>query len=247
MSESVRQMFSEIAGRYDVGNDILSFGIHRLWKQRLVLQAQAPFGGRVLDLATGTGDIALLFANDVGPSGEVIGVDFCADMIDLARRRPKNNRANLSFTVGDAMDLPYEDDSFDVCSISFGIRNVDDPVRALAEMRRVVRPGGRVVVLEFGQPSGLFGSIYRLYSNTLLPLAGGVVSGNFKAYDYLNRTAASFPCGEAFVQFMRRAGFRDVSVEPLFGGVAWLYVGRVEPPDIEVVATSDGRMQESAR
>jgi demethylmenaquinone methyltransferase/2-methoxy-6-polyprenyl-1,4-benzoquinol methylase len=233
-------MFSEISGRYDIGNDILSFGIHRLWKQRMVAQANPPIGGRVLDLATGTGDIALLFADAVGPTGHVIGSDFCAPMIAIAAARAKNRRPNLSFEVGDAMDLAYADDSFDICSISFGIRNVDDPEKALGEMRRVVRPGGRVVVLEFGQPSGLFGSLYRLYSNTLLPLAGGIVSGNFKAYDYLNKTAASFPCGEAFVAIMRRAGFATVTVEPLFGGVAWLYIGSVEAPDPMQQASAEG-------
>jgi demethylmenaquinone methyltransferase/2-methoxy-6-polyprenyl-1,4-benzoquinol methylase len=227
MSEQVRVMFSDISENYDIGNDVLSFGVHRLWKRRMVRRAAAPRGGRVLDLATGTGDIALLFSDAVGAGGSVTGVDFSPEMIELARHRPKNRRDNISFEVGDAMNLRFADNSFDVGSISFGIRNVDDPVKALSEMRRVVRPGGRVVVLEFGQPGGLFGSIYRVYSNTLLPIIGGIVCGNREAYDYLNRTAAQFPCGEQFAALMRRAGFQNPKWEPLFGGIAFLYIGEV--------------------
>lgn len=221
-------MFSEISERYDVGNDVLSFGTHRLWKRAMVRLAGAPRSGRVLDIATGTGDIALLFSDAVGADGEVVGVDFCADMIEIARARPKNQRKNLRFEVGDAMHLRFADNSFDTCSISFGIRNVDDPVAALAEMRRVVKPGGRVMVLEFGQPRGAFGALYRFYSERLLPVVGGIVSRNRRAYDYLNRTAASFPCREKFIELMQRAGFKRATWRPLFGGIAFIYVGEVE-------------------
>jgi demethylmenaquinone methyltransferase/2-methoxy-6-polyprenyl-1,4-benzoquinol methylase len=220
-------MFSDIAPGYDLGNDVLSFGTHRLWKRRMVREARVPKGGRVLDLATGTGDIALLFSDEVGPRGSVTGVDFCADMIEQARRRPKNQRDNLSFEVGDAMSLRFADDTFDATSISFGIRNVDDPVRALAEMRRVTRPGGRVVVLEFGQPGGLFGSLYRFYTGRIGPFVGGVITGHRDAYSYLDRTAANFPCDRAFVALMMRAGLENVEWWPLFGGIAWLYVAEV--------------------
>lgn len=228
MSEQVRLMFSDISGSYDLGNDVLSFGTHRLWKRSMVRQARAPRGGSVLDLATGTGDIALLFSDEVGPEGKVIGADFCPDMIQQARAREKNQRRNLSFEVGDAMSLRFTDNSFDISSISFGIRNVDDPVKALSEMRRVVKPGGRVVVLEFGQPRGLFGMLYRFYSNYILPIIGGVVSGNRKAYSYLNRTSAEFPCREGFIDLMRRAGFKRASWKGMFGGIAFLYIGEVE-------------------
>lgn len=228
MSEQVRVMFSDISEKYDVGNDVLSFGTHRLWKRSMVRLARAPRGGRVLDLATGTGDIALLFSDAVGPEGSVIGVDFCADMITIAQRRPKNQRSNMRFEVGDAMSLRFADNSFDICSISFGIRNVDDPVKALSEMRRVVKPGGRVVVLEFGQPRGIFGSLYRFYSNTILPIIGGIVSGNREAYSYLNKTAANFPCRDEFIELMRRAGFERATWRGLFGGIAFLYIGEVE-------------------
>lgn len=228
MSEQVRLMFSAISERYDVGNDILSFGVHRIWKRYMVRRAQAPRGGRILDLATGTGDIALLFSDAVGPEGEVIGVDFCADMIEHARARPKNHRSNMRFEVGDAMNLRFGNNSFDVSSISFGIRNVDDPVKALAEMHRVVKPGGHVVVLEFGQPRGMFGSMYRIYSDHILPFIGGIITGDREAYSYLNRTAAQFPCRGEFTDMMHRAGFRKATWKALFGGIAFLYIGEVE-------------------
>jgi demethylmenaquinone methyltransferase/2-methoxy-6-polyprenyl-1,4-benzoquinol methylase len=227
MSDQIRLMFSDIAPGYDLGNDVLSFGTHRLWKRRMVRMARVPKGGRVLDLATGTGDIALLFSDAVGRDGSVTGVDFCADMIEHAKRREKNRRDNLSFEVGDAMRLRFADDAFDATSISFGIRNVDNPVLALAEMRRVTRPGGRVVVLEFGQPRGLFGALYRLYTSRIGPFVGGLITGHRDAYAYLDRTAANFPCDAAFVELMRRAGMDRVEWHPLFGGIAWLYVAEV--------------------
>jgi demethylmenaquinone methyltransferase/2-methoxy-6-polyprenyl-1,4-benzoquinol methylase len=230
-------MFSEISGKYDLGNDVLSFGTHRLWKRTMVRRARAPKGGRVLDLATGTGDIALLFSDAVGERGEVIGADFCPDMIEQARVRPKNTRSNLRFEVGDAMDLRFDDNAFDVCSISFGIRNVDDPVKALKEMRRVTKPGGRVVVLEFGQPKGAFGALYRFYSGTICTFLGGVISGKREAYDYLNRTSAAFPSGDAFIALMRKAGFTSMTARPLFGGIAYLYVGEVNASDINSVGS----------
>lgn len=227
MSDQIRLMFSDIAPGYDLGNDVLSFGTHRMWKHRMVRSAQAPIGGDVLDLATGTGDIALLFSDAVGSDGSVTGIDFCADMIARARSRSKNQRANISFEVGDAMNLRFADNTFDVTSISFGIRNVDDPVKALAEMRRVTRADGRVVVLEFGQPGGLFGSLYRFYTGRIGPFIGGLITGHRDAYAYLDRTAARFPCGDEFVELMNRAGMDRVKSQPLFGGIAWLYSAEV--------------------
>jgi demethylmenaquinone methyltransferase/2-methoxy-6-polyprenyl-1,4-benzoquinol methylase len=235
MSEEVRRMFARIARRYDIGNDVLSFGAHRLWKRLVVRETTPGAKGRVLDLATGTGDIAALYARSMAPGGEVIGADFCADMIDYARQRSSNSFPNIRFEIADAMALQYEDNSFDTTSISFGIRNVDDPVIALGEMRRVTRPGGRVVILETGQPKGLWGMLYRVYASTILPLAGGFLSGSLSAYRYLNRTASAFPYGENFVALMKRAGFRDVVVTPLLGGIAFFYSATV-PATVETDA-----------
>ena len=221
-------MFSDISESYDLGNDVLSFGMHRFWKRRFVKMAGPKPGDSVLDVATGTGDIAVNFAKKVGESGEVVGVDFSAAMISLARKRGKNMLKNLRFEVGDALDLRFASNTFDLASISFGIRNVDDPASGIAEMRRVVKPGGRVAIMEFGQPTGVFGALYRFYSRRFMPFIGGIISGNQDAYSYLDKTAAEFPCGEKFVELMKANGLHQVKAQPLMGGAAWVYVGVVE-------------------
>ncbi len=220
-------MFSDISESYDLGNDVLSLGMHRLWKKKFVKMTGAGRGDRVLDVATGTGDIAALFAERVGGEGEVIGVDFSPAMIARARGRARNHLPSLRFENGDALDLRFASNSFDIASISYGIRNVDDPVAGLREMKRVVKSGGIVAVLEFGQPSGIWGAFYRFYSGKLLPFLGGIISGNQEAYSYLDETAARFPSGEKFAALMREAGLADVTAHPLLGGVSWVYLGRV--------------------
>jgi demethylmenaquinone methyltransferase / 2-methoxy-6-polyprenyl-1,4-benzoquinol methylase len=229
VSEQVREMFSSIAPRYDVANVVLSLGVDRLWRRVAVRESGAVAGARVLDCATGTGDLALALRRAVGPSGRVVGVDFCAAMLGPARE--KAHRAGLDdvrFEEGDALALPYTAQAFDVATIAFGIRNVDDPVRCLKEMARVVRPGGRVVVLEFGQPSGLWGALYRLYSRALMPAVGGLLTGNRAAYSYLPRTAAAFPAGERFLALMDQAGaFSSRRAVSLSGSIAFVYVGEV--------------------
>ena len=225
MSEQVREMFSSIATRYDVTNVVLSFGVDRWWRHVTVRTARTGPGMRVLDCATGTGDLALAFRRT---GAEVVGTDFCAPMLGPAREKARAAGLDVTFEVADAMALPYPDGSFDVASISFGIRNVDDPVRCLREMARVVKPGGQVLVLEFGQPHGLWGALYRLYSRVVMPVVGGLLTGNRAAYQYLPRTAAAFPAGQRFLEVMDRSGaFRERSAQPLSGGITWLYRGVV--------------------
>jgi demethylmenaquinone methyltransferase / 2-methoxy-6-polyprenyl-1,4-benzoquinol methylase len=228
MSTEVRQMFSSIATRYDVTNEVLSFGIHRLWRRSAVRLSGAREGNAVLDCATGTGDLALAFKRKVGASGRVMGTDFCKEMLDNAPAKAAREGLQVEFQVADAMALPFADASFDVASIAFGIRNVDDPVKCLKEMARVVKPGGRVVVLEFGQPRGLFGGLFRFYSKVLMPFVGGLLTGNRAAYEYLPRTAAAFPAGEKFLELMDRSGaYRKRVANPLTFGTAYVYVGTV--------------------
>lgn len=229
MSEKVRKMFADIADDYDRVNTILSFGIHHIWRDHAVSLSGAKPGDRVLDCATGTGDLALEFKEAVGDEGYVLGTDFCAEMIEHAPAKAKENNLVVDFEVADAMDLPYEDNIFDISSIAFGIRNVDDPVQALKEMARVVVPGGKVVVLEFGQPKGLLKYPYELYSQYIMPTLGGWISGNREAYTYLPRTSAEFPAGKDFVALMEEAGsFSSQFFEKLTGGIAYIYVGTVE-------------------
>lgn len=229
MSEQVREMFSSIAPRYDVTNVVLSFGVDRRWRRIAVRESGARPGSRVLDCATGTGDLALALRRAVEPGGTVLGTDFCAPMLEPAREKARRaGFDDVRFEVADALALPYPDASFDVATIAFGIRNVDDPVQCLRQMARVVRPGGRVVVLEFGQPRGPWGALYRLYARLLMPAVGGLLTGNRSAYQYLPRTAAAFPSGDRFLAMMDEAGsFSARCARPLTGGIAFVYLGEV--------------------
>ena len=228
MSEQVREMFASIASRYDAANEVLSLGVHRGWRRAAVRLSGVVHGDRVLDCATGTGDLALAFKRAVGLTGEVVGTDFCAEMLASAPAKARRAGLEVRFEVADALALPYADRSFDVASIAFGIRNVDDPVRCLREMARVVRPSGRVVVLEFGQPRGPFGALFRVYSRQVMPAIGGLLTGNRSAYEYLPRTAAAFPAGDRFLALMEEAGsFSQPSATPLLAGTAYVYVGTV--------------------
>jgi demethylmenaquinone methyltransferase/2-methoxy-6-polyprenyl-1,4-benzoquinol methylase len=228
MSQQVQTMFTEIAPKYDLANSVLSFGTHHLWRRAAVKASGAAAGQRVLDCATGTGDLAIAFKRAVGPGGEVIGTDFCAEMLERAPDKARAQGLEIEFAQADAQALPYADRRFDIASIAFGIRNVDDPKRALREMARVVKPGGRVIVLEFGQPRGLFGSLFRFYSNVVLPFVGGLISGRRSAYQYLNRTAAAFPSGPAFTALMEQTGaFARIENRALTFGTVHVYTGVV--------------------
>jgi demethylmenaquinone methyltransferase/2-methoxy-6-polyprenyl-1,4-benzoquinol methylase len=221
-------MFTAIAPRYDLANSVLSFGAHHRWRRAAVKAAGARPGQQVLDCATGTGDLALAFKRVVGASGHVIGTDFCPQMLERAVEKARALGLTLELTQADVQALPYPDRRFDVASIAFGIRNVDEPKRALGELARVVRPGGRVVVLEFGQPAGVFGALFRIYSSAVLPFIGGLISGRRSAYQYLDRTAAAFPSGAAFTALMQQTGaFTHIEDWPLTVGTVHVYTGVV--------------------
>lgn len=229
MSEQVRDMFAEIAPSYDSTNTVLSFGIHHLWRKKTVRESDVKPGDSVLDCATGTGDLALEFRKHVGDSGRVVGTDFCAEMLEFAPpKAAAEGFDDVEWEVQDAQALTYADNTFDVASIAFGIRNVDDPTKALQSMGRVVKSGGRVMILEFGQPQGLMKPLFSFYSNTVIPFVGGLMSGKQDAYQYLNETSAAFPCREEFIDLMNKSGvFQNARYFSLTGGIAYLYVGCV--------------------
>ncbi len=221
----VDAMFGRIAARYDRANTVLSMGIHVLWRRWALDLLDPRPGERIADICCGTGDMTFALARAVGRSGAVAGVDFCAPMLEVARDRARalGSRAP-SFLRGDALALPFEDDRLDAAVCAFGIRNVDDPAAAVAEMRRVVRPGGRLLILEFGQPDApVIGAFYRFYSGSLMPRLGALVTGHRDPYEYLPRTAALFPAGERFTGILDRAGLVGVRAVPHTFGVAWSY------------------------
>lgn len=228
MSKEVQHMFASIAPAYDRTNSVLSLGIHHLWRKATVKESRAVSGMHVLDCATGTGDLAFEFKKAVGENGKVLGTDFCPEMMETGPSKSRKRKLHVDFEVADAMNLPYPDATFDIASISFGIRNVDDVSIALSEMARVVKPGGRVMILEFGQPNGLIGLIYNLYSRFIIPFIGGLLTGNKEAYSYLPRTAALFPCREDFLSLMSKTErYAEVSYKELTFGISFLYTGVV--------------------
>lgn len=228
-SVQIRDMFDQVAPRYDRANQVLSLGIHHRWRKRLVSAACASTGMRVLDCATGTGDLAFAFKRAVGESGHVSGLDFSPQMIALAKTKPEKQTHPVDFLLGDVLALPFPDSSFDISSIAFGIRNVDDPVAGVKELARVVRPGGRVAVLEFGQPDGaMFSRLYRWYSNRVIPTIGGWITGEPISYRYLTESSAAFPAGDRFVELMQKTGaFSSIAVTPLTFKIAYIYIATV--------------------
>jgi demethylmenaquinone methyltransferase/2-methoxy-6-polyprenyl-1,4-benzoquinol methylase len=227
VSEAVRQMFGTIARHYDRLNSVLSFGLHHAWRRYAVACSGVQPGARVLDVCSGTADLALAFDRQLHGQGQVIASDFCAAMLTLGVRKAASRQARLLFALADAQRLPFRDAAFDCVSVAFGVRNVDCLATALREMYRVLRPGGVALVLEFGQPQGvILAALYRLYSGYVLPWVGGLLSGNRAAYTYLPRTAAVFPAGGRFVRQMAAQGFTAAQAHALTGGIVYLYTAR---------------------
>jgi demethylmenaquinone methyltransferase/2-methoxy-6-polyprenyl-1,4-benzoquinol methylase len=222
---SIQSMFGAIAGKYDLANTVLSMGIHHIWKNALVRKSGAKAGNDILDCATGTGDLAFRFESAIEFRGSVIGCDFCEPMLKIARTKAAQLNSKVSFVEADAMDLPFEDSRFDIASISFGIRNIKDTTQALSELGRVVKPGGKVLLLEFGQPkSQLMTKLFGFYSNTILPRLGGWISGQSQAYRYLQTSSSSFPCGEDFLNIARSTEkFSHLEYRAFQNGIAYLY------------------------
>jgi demethylmenaquinone methyltransferase/2-methoxy-6-polyprenyl-1,4-benzoquinol methylase len=226
-------MFQEIAPRYDAANDLISFGTHRLWRKQLSREARADTPHSALDICTGTGDVVFELAKSVPSLTTIVGVDFVQEMIDiaskkLAKQSPAPQLDRIRFMQGNGIRLPFPDESFDLVTISFGIRNIPDPVTCLLESARVLKKGGALLVLEFGQPKQrAFRTVYDIYSRNILPTIGGLVTGYKEAYEYLPETASRFPCGEHFCQLLSAAGFKETSSRPLTFGVVYLYKGYV--------------------
>ena len=215
-AEGVRSMFDRIAPVYDLMNRVMTAGLDQRWR-RLTVRLAVSEGDRVLDACCGTGDLAILAAKS---GATVVGLDFSARMLERARRKS----SAVEWIQGDLLELPFEDASFDAATVGFGVRNVADLERALAELRRVLRPGGRVGILEITRPRGPLRLFYKLWFNVLIPLAGKILPGG-KAYTYLPASVRRFPGPDQLAELMRRQGFGEVSYQLLGGGIVALHTG----------------------
>ncbi len=216
-------MFDGIAARYDLLNRLISLGLDGRWRRRLVEAVAPAEPRRVLDLATGTADVALALARRY-PQAQVWGLDPSANMLAVGRRKLTGLEGRVTLVEGDAQRLPFGEGELDACTIAFGIRNVPDRDAALREMVRVTRPGGRVAVLELSEPRGPLGPFARLHVHGVVPALGALLSGA-REYAYLSRSIAAFPAPETFAGQLAAAGARDVTLTPLMLGAVHLYVG----------------------
>lgn len=226
--EQVREMFDSIAPRYDFLNHLLSLGIDRRWRKKMVRMVRAAHPHAILDVATGTGDFAIMMARRIS-GAEITGVDLSAEMLHVGRGKVarKLKGRELKMIEGDAEALPFGDEAFDAVTAVFGVRNFGNLRKGIEEMHRVLNPGGGIYIMEFSMPPkrNLWGMLYRFYFRNVLPWIGRIVSGDKRAYTYLPESVGEFPYGERFEALLREVGFGEVSGRPLMGGVVTIYKG----------------------
>jgi len=223
----VQSVFNSVAAKYDIMNDVMSMGIHRIWKEAMMDWLAPRPGQKLLDVAGGTGDISFKFLNRAG-SGHATVLDITENMLIAGRKRAEADKMlnSIDWVVGDAMALPFADNSFDVYTISFGIRNVTRPQEALNEAFRVLRPGGRLMVLEFNQiPVPLVQKAYDIYSFNVIPRMGKLIANDRESYQYLVESIRNFPDQETFLSMVREAGFENTNYRNLSLGIAALHSG----------------------
>ena len=220
--EEIKKIFSSIALKYDRANRAITLGMDRGWRKKLVRWSAPIPSAKVLDCATGTGDLALEFQKQLNPQSHITGVDFCKEMLDQAEKKTKNIK-NIHFQQADVEELPFADHSFDICSIAYGLRNMKDPIKALKEMARVLKPGGVLIILETGQP-GILKPFFYLYFRYIVPFVGGKVTGQASAYKYLQESSLLFPSRKNLLKIMKKTGFfQKYTYKTLFLGAGFLY------------------------
>jgi demethylmenaquinone methyltransferase / 2-methoxy-6-polyprenyl-1,4-benzoquinol methylase len=226
--ERIAGMFDAIAGRYDRLNHLLSAGLDRRWRRRAIRELRLTGSERLLDVCTGTADLAIEAATHrAGSAGIVVGLDFAGEMLRIGRDKIADAHLDrrVMLTRADAMRLPIADRSFEAATIAFGIRNVSDPLTGCRELHRILVPGGRAAILEFGMPTmPVVSGVYAWYFRAVLPRVGRLISRHSDAYEYLPASVSSFPSGEGFVTILREAGFATVRSVPLVFGAVYLYV-----------------------
>jgi demethylmenaquinone methyltransferase/2-methoxy-6-polyprenyl-1,4-benzoquinol methylase len=224
-ASKVRGVFDSVASRYDVMNDVMSMGLHRVWKAYTIAAANVKAGDRVLDIAAGTGDLTRAFARQAGPSGLVLHTDINEAMLRTGRDRLVDEGVLTPSLLCDAEALPFASSSFDVASVAFGLRNMTHKDRALAEMCRVLKPGGRLLVLEFSKVVQPLEKLYDWYSFKVLPRMGSMIAGDADSYRYLAESIRMHPGAAELKALMKSAGFAHVDVHRLTGGVVALHIG----------------------
>ncbi len=224
----VAGVFDSVASKYDIMNDVMSFGVHRIWKKIAMQHTGLKPGGKALDVAGGTGDLTMQMSKQVGPTGKIIISDINAAMLEEGRKRliDKGYAGNIDFVEVNAEDLPFEDNSFDCITIAFGLRNVTHQDKALASMFRVLKPGGRLLVLEFSKPvvPGL-DKVYDFYSFNILPKMGKLIANDEESYRYLAESIRMHPDQETLKQLMLNAGFERCTYHNMTGGIVALHKG----------------------
>ena len=223
----VRDMFGNIAGKYDFVNRIIAVNFDRSWRKVLVKKLQPELSradGLVLDIACGTGDLSLELQQNA--RAKIVGTDFCRPMMTVAQEKTRQANLNISYVEGDGMNLPFADDKFDAVTASFGLRNFANWQQGLDEMRRVLKPGGRLAILEFAVPTlPGFREVYNVYFDRVLPFVGGAISGNLAGYKHLNRSVRKFPDQTGFSKLIRETGFDAVEYQNLMTGICAIYLG----------------------
>ena len=224
-ADKVQAMFGAIAGRYDLLNSLLSFGIDKLWRKEAVRHIVKAQPEAILDVATGTADLALALKKAL-PNAEVIGVDFAEEMLSFGRTKAAKANLDVPLIQGDGLNLPFEDNRFDAVSIAYGIRNFSDRQKGLEEFYRVLKPGGTLAILEFPPPpKGLFGRLFRVYFLGISPYIAGFISGHKDAYEYLGESVLNFPPPEELAAMMKEAGFDKIRFHMQTYGVSALHLG----------------------
>ncbi|QSP95135.1 bifunctional demethylmenaquinone methyltransferase/2-methoxy-6-polyprenyl-1,4-benzoquinol methylase UbiE [Marinobacter salinisoli] len=224
----VAEVFHNVAGKYDLMNDLMSMGIHRLWKRFTIELSGVRPGHQVLDIAGGTGDLTMKFSDLVGPTGKVVLADINASMLQVGRGRltDRGYAGNIEYVQADAEHLPFPDNTFNAVSIAFGLRNVTDKDQALRDMARVLKPGGKLMVLEFSKPSNpLLSKVYDAYSFNALPLMGQVIAGDSESYKYLAESIRMHPDQDTLKGMMENAGLVNCKYYNMTGGIVALHVG----------------------
>ncbi len=225
--QEIRQMFNKVSGRYDFLNHFLSAGIDYYWRRKTIDRLAKIHPQRILDVATGTGDLAIA-ARRLHPE-EITGIDISEGMvaIGIEKVRKKGLDDIIKLQVGDSENIQYDDNYFDAVTVAFGVRNFENLEKGLAEMLRVIRPGGLALILEFSQPQTFpVKQLYAFYFKYILPALGNLISGDSSAYTYLHDSVSRFPFGEDFAAIMRKTGYREIEIKPLTFGIATLYTGK---------------------